>query len=571
MFPAGVTMVGGVNRRRQTRRPILHGGGLRRLAATAAVSSAVAISALGLTACGKSSSDGQEGGTLRVTYASFPDYLDPALSYDTESYTAMYDTYIPLLTYAHASGAAGSRVIPGLAKALPKITDGGRTYTLFLRPGLKYSNGMPVRASDFTAAVERVFKVNSGGSSFYTDIAGAEKFAETKTGGIPGIETNDKTGEIVIRLAKPRGTFTNELGLMFVAPLPPNTPDEDLSANPPPATGPYVITKSQPGRSWEYERNPQWLKNNAKLMPELPSGHVDKIDVTVVRNPQTQVNDIEQGKFDWMENPPPADLYAAVKSKYEGSQFRVEPQINTYYFWMNTKKPPFNDLKVRQAVNYAVDPEALERIYAGSIAASQQILPPGMPGHKQYQLYPHDMAKARRLIKEADPSDRNITVWTDNESPNNEAGEYYEGVLKELGFDTKLKIINSDNYFTVMGNRSTPDLDTGWTNWFEDYPHPNDFFQPLLAAESIQPTNNTNWAQFSDPALSAKIKKLGTEQLGPKQEAEYAQLDKSFMEQAPWAPYGNLTSSTFVSSAIDLDKVIFNPTFGQDLTSFQFK
>ena len=116
----------------------------------------------------------------------FPDYLDPALSYTAEGWTAMYDTYIPLLTYAHASGKAGSEVIPGLAKSLPKITDGGKTYTLFLRKGLKYSDGSPVKASDFTFAVERMFKLNSGGSPFYTDIVGAEKFAETKKGGIPG-------------------------------------------------------------------------------------------------------------------------------------------------------------------------------------------------------------------------------------------------------------------------------------------------------------------------------------------------------------------------------------------------
>jgi len=525
--------------------------------------------ALGLSACGSSS--GKEGGTLRVSYASFPGYLDPALGYDTESYTAMYNTYIPLLTYAHADGEAGSKVIPGLAKALPEISDDGRTYTLFLRKGLKYSDGTPVRASDFPFTVERMFKVNSGGSPFYTDIVGAEEFAETKQGGIPGIEADDKSGKIVIHLSKPRGTLTNELGLLFVALLPQGTPARDLTATPPPATGPYEIVKSEPGRGFEYERNPQWLKNNAKLLPQLPSGHVDKIDVTVVRNPSTQVNDIEQGRYDWMENPPPADRYAEVKSKFEGTQFRVEPQINTYYFWMNTTRAPFDDVKVRQAVNYAIDPAALERIYAGTLVAGQQILPPGMPGHKRFELYPHDMAKAKQMIAEANPSDREITVWTDTESPNDEAGEYYEGVLDELGFDTTLKIVNPDNYFTLMGNLSTPDRDTGWVNWFEDYPHPNDFFQPLLAAESIQPTNNTNWSELDDPALNAKIQQLGREQLGPKQEAEYAKLDREFMEQAPWAPYGTLAVATFVADTIDLDKVIFNPTFGQDLTSFQFK
>jgi peptide/nickel transport system substrate-binding protein len=504
-------------------------------------------------------------------YSAFPDYLDPALSYTQEGWTAMYNTYIPLLTYAHADGLAGGEVIPGLAKSLPKITDGRKTYTLFLRPGLKYSDGTPVKASDFTYAVERAFKLNAGGSQFYTDIVGAEKFAETKNGGIPGIETDDKTGEIVIHLVKPRGTFSNELGMMFVAPVPAGTPNEDLSADPPPATGPYVITKSQPGRGWEYERNPQWAKTNSKAMPDLPGGHVDKIKISVVDNSSTEVNNVEQGRSDWMQAPPPPDRYAEVKSKYEGSQFRVEPGVSTYYFWMNMTRPPFDDLKVRQAINYAVNPEALERIYAGQLAGSQQILPPGMPGYEKIELYPYDLAKAKALIKEANPSDREITVWSNTEPENREATEYYEDVLRKLGFKTKLKPINAANYFTVIGNQSTPDLDTGWLDWFEDYPHPNDFFEPQLAGESIAPTNNTNLAEADIPALNEKIAKLGEEPLGSDQEAGYAELDKSYMEQAPWAPYGTRAVATFVSSAIDLDKVIFNPTFGQDLTSFQFK
>lgn len=546
---------------------------MKKLRAVIAVLVLAAVAALGLVSCGGGSSTGgggKEGGTLNGTYASFPDYLDPALSYTAEGWTAMADVYIPLLTYKHAEGTEGSEVIPGLAKELPKISNGGKTYTLFLRPGLKYSNGEPVKASDFPFAVERTLKLNSGGTPFYTSIVGAEKFAETKSGHIDGIKANDKTGEIKIELEKPRGTFTNELGLMFVAPLPQNTPIEDLSAHPPAATGPYMITKSQPGRGWEYARNPYWAKANSKAMPEYPSGNVDKAKMTVIRNPQSQVDDIEQGTYDWMQNPPPASRYAEVKEKFEGTQFKVVPTISTYYFWMNTTKPPFNDVKVRQAVNYAVDPAALERIYAGQIKASHQILPDGMPGHQAFNLYPTNMAKAKQMIKEANPSDMNITVWTDTESPNNEAGEYYEGVLKELGFNTKLKQINADNYFTVIGNQSTPDLDTGWSDWFQDYPHPNDFFQPLLSGESILQINNGNFANLDEPALNKEISTLGEQQLGPEQEEGYAALDKKFMELAPWAPYGQRTLSTFVSSAINLESVIFNPTFGHYLTSFEF-
>jgi peptide/nickel transport system substrate-binding protein len=527
--------------------------------------------ALALSACGNSSSSGSEGGTLKATFASFPDSLDPGLAYTGEGSTAVYDVYVPLLTYAHASGSAGSKVIPGLAEAMPKIGDGGRTYTLTLRKGLRYSNGKPVRASDFAYAIERLFKLNSPGSPFYTDIVGAEAFAKTKQGGIAGIETDDASGRIVIHLVKPRGTFANELALPFAAPVPAGTPAEDLTAHPPPATGPYVISSAQPGRGWDYRRNPQWKAHNAKLLPQIPGGHVDRIEVDVLRNPSTQVNDVESGKTDWMGNPPPADRYAAVKSKYEGSQFKVEPTISTYFFWMNTRQAPFDDVEVRQAVNYAIDSRALERIYAGQLTGTQQILPPGMPGYKRLDLYPHSLAKAKELVAAAKPSDREITVWTDNESPNDEAGEYLEGVLKELGFETTLKIVNADNYFGVIGNESTPNLDIGFANWFEDYPHPNDFFQPLLSGESIVPSGATNLARIDDPQLNAKITRLAEGPLTPQVEGEYAGLDREFMEQAPWAPYGTSTLPTFVSAEIDLDKVILNPTFAQDLTSFQFK
>jgi peptide/nickel transport system substrate-binding protein len=540
------------------------------------IGSAVVVAVLsalmaGAGGCGSGSGEAEAKQTLRGTFAAFPDSLDPALTFSAEGWTALQNTYIPLLTYAHANGDAGTKLIPGLARSMPKISNGGRTYTLFLRPGLHYSNGAPVRASDFAYAVRRLFKLNSPGSPFFTDIVGAEHFAATKTGGISGIETDDESGEIVIHLVEPRSTFANELAMISVAPLPAGTPDQDLSAHPPPATGPYVITSSRPGRSWEYERNPQWARGNAEAMPALPGGHLERIKMTVIKNPSTQVNDVEQGKFDWMKSPPPPDRLPEVRRKYTGTQFREEPTISTFYFWMNTQKPPFDDLRIRRAVNYAIDPAALERIYAGTMRATQQILPPGMPGYEKYKPYPYDPARARELIAQAAPSDREITVWTNSAPSNDEAGEYFADVLSKLGFEVNLKILGIANYFTVIGNRTTPDLDAGWANWLEDYPHPNDYFGPQLSGESIAPVGNTNWAQIDDPKLNAEIARLGAEQLGPRQEAEYAALDKSFMRQAPWAPFGTLTLSTFVSSTVDLDKVIFSPIFGQDLTSFQFK
>ncbi|HEX6455072.1 MAG TPA: ABC transporter substrate-binding protein [Solirubrobacterales bacterium] len=518
-----------------------------------------------------SSAGSSEGGTLTGTYTAFPESLDPGLSFTLEGATALQNVYIPLLTYAHASGAAGTKLVPGLAKGLPKVDQDGRRYTLFLRPGLKYSDGTPVRASDFRFAVERLFRINSVGSTFFTGIVGAEQFAKTKQGGIPGIETDDKSGRIVIHLTEPSGVFEYLLGLTYVALLPPGTPAEDQTAHPPPATGPYMITDVRPGRGWEYERNPEWAKANGEALPQLPGGHVDKIVFKVQTNPATQVREVERGEVDWMKYPPPPDLYQEIKRRFEGTQFREEPTISVFYFWLNTQRPPFDDVRVRQAVNYATDPAALERIYSGTIRRTQQILPPQMPGYRRFVLYPHNLAKAKELVAEAHPSDRHVTVWTDNIPPANEAAEYFQQVLEGLGFSVKLKEVSGSTYFTLISNRATPDLDAGWSNWLLDYPHPNDYFQPQLSGESILPTGNTNWADFDDPAVTRKINELAAEPLGPKQEAEYAALDREVMEQAPWVPFGTLSLGTFVSDKIDVNKVIVSPIYGQDLTSFELK
>jgi peptide/nickel transport system substrate-binding protein len=530
----------------------------------------MALAVLLVTGCGSSSEQSSSHRTLTGSYTSFPDYLDPALSFTAEGWSAMQNVYIPLLTYRHASGDAGTELIPGLARELPKISKDGKAYTLYLRRGLRYSNGKPVKASDFRFAIERMYRVNSPGATYYTDIVGAEEFAKTKKGRISGIETDDASGRITIRLNEPSGIFSYLLALLFAAPVPADTPAEDQTATPPPATGPYVISEVKPGRHWAFRRNPVWEQVNSKAMPDLPSGHVDSIEITVQPNPLTQLHDVETGKIDYAKNPPPPDRYPEVTESFEGSQLRIEPTISVYYFWMNSQEPPFDDVRVRRAVNYAIDPAALERIYAGSISATQQILPTRMPGYREFELYPHDMGKAKQLIAQANPSDRDITIWTNDLEPNDEAGEYYDQVLRQLGFHTKLKTVSATNYFTIIGNQSTPDLDTGWANWFLDYPHPNDYFAPQLSGKSIVPVGNTNWARFDDPAINAKIERLGREQLGPQQEAEYADLDEEVMKQAPWAPFGSLSFANFVAPQIDLEKVIFSPIFNQDLTSFEF-
>jgi peptide/nickel transport system substrate-binding protein len=523
---------------------------------------------LGLNACGSSSNDTQQGGEMVANLTSYPDYLDPQLSYTAEGWEALYPTYTPLLTYAHEPGEAGTEVIPGLAEDLPDVTPDGKTYDLTLRKGMEYSDGTPIKACDFKFAVERMFDVNSGGSSFYTDIVGAADYQKGSADEISGIECDDDSGDITINLEEPRGTFQQELALMFVAPVPPDTPkDENQTKSPPPSSGPFTITDVKPGRTFVMKKNPKF-QTILDAGADIPEAQVDEITVEEVKNTSTQVTDVEQNEVDYMFDPPAPDRLPEVEQKY-ADRFRFEDSINVYYFWMNNAEPPFDDVKVRQAVNYAIDPAALTRLFGGRLNVSQTILPEGMPGHKDFELYPGpDIEKAKQLIEEADPSDTDITVWTNDEPDRKKLGAYYQDVLNDIGFNADLKIINGEIYFAQIGNQKTENLDTGFSDWFQDYPHPNDFFQPLLSGESIQPTNNQNNSLTDIPALNKKIDELAQEEFTPEVQQQYGDLDEAFMKEAVWAPYGSERFTTFVSDRLNFDEVFWHPLMSHDWTSF---
>jgi peptide/nickel transport system substrate-binding protein len=547
-------------------------GMLRKISTVACV----ATLTLGVGACGggsdSGSSGGGSGGDINISMTSFPDYVDPQLSYTVEGWEVMYNTYVPLLTYKHAKGQDGTQVVPGLAQEMPDVSPDGLTYKLKLRSNMKYSDGTPIKASDFTYAIKRLFKANSGGSVFYEAIAGAGDFASGKSDQISGIKTDDGTGDITITLNEPNGTFDNILALPFAAPVPPSAPlSSDATNNPPPSSGPFMITKVEAPQTMTLERNPNFKTVKDAGADEVADAKVDKITVTQNKSNSAQVTGVEQNTIDFMVDPPDADRLAEVKARF-GNRFRLEDSINTYYFWMNNQTAPFNDVRVRQAINYAIDPEALNRVFGGRLHPTQQILPPGMPGYDEYKMYPGpDMAKAKALIAEANPRDRDITVWTDDEPDRKRIGEYYHDVLTQLGFNATLKVIAGDVYWATIGNQSTPDLDTGFADWFQDFPHPDDFFRPLLNGASILPTNGNNYSRASIPELDATMNDLRKQQMSDDLKKRYADLDHKYMEQAVWAPYGNEEFATFVSERIDFDKTVPHLLFNQDWSALALK
>src|SRR4029078_323688 len=150
---------------------------------TVSIVSTIGVVALGIGACSadhKNASTGSGGGDIAGAMTSFLDYVDPQLSNAVEGREVLWNVYTPLLTYKHEPGGAGTQVVPGLAEAMPEISPDGKTYKLKLRSNMKYSDGTPIKASDVSYAIQRLFKTDSGGSVFYDIIVGATEYADGK-------------------------------------------------------------------------------------------------------------------------------------------------------------------------------------------------------------------------------------------------------------------------------------------------------------------------------------------------------------------------------------------------------
>ena len=474
----------------------------------------------------------QAFGTLRAVIDTI-DYLDPQQAYTGQSWWAMWNVYETLLTYRHVDGSAGYKLVPGLAQSLPTVSKNGKVYKFKLRKGVKYSNGATVKASDFEWAIKRGFLAQGQGVGFYTDIAGAEAYSKNPTpgGDISGIVTNNAKRTINIRLDTPRGDFLTILALLFAAPVPGNT-DPAIQNGSIPGTGPYKFSNYDPNRSFTMVRNPFF-----KPTKYIPRGNPNTVEVSLVGDADAATQRVINGQADYSNAAIPPDRIADAKGK---GKLLLRKTANTYYFWMNIKEAPFNKLKVRQAVNYAIDRKALQTLVWGGLGRpTQNVLPPTYPSYKKLNLYPHNLAKAKTLINQAGANGAKVTVWTRNVSDAVTSAQYYTSLLNQIGLNASLNVLPRATYYTTIGNVNTH-AQTGWARWLEDYPHPLDWFDVLLNGDRITDQDNNNYSWYKNKKTDAQIESLKKAPiLTPAVNARWAKVEKQIMQQAPWAPWSN--------------------------------
>jgi len=473
----------------------------------------LALAPSGLYVAVRSTGRAHRGGTLRTVSPFAPDSIDPARSYSIAGWAALTSTNDGLVGFRRVGGAQGAQLVPDLAESLPTPTDNGTTYTFVLRRGLRYSNGRPVQPADFGRTFERLFRLRSPGAGYYTAIDGAEQCLATPKNPHPpcdlsrGIVTDATSRTVTFHLARPDGELPVKLALPFAFAVPADTPFKEVGAPGIPATGPYRVSRFVKNKTTTLVRNARFREWSADAQPQ---GYPDVITLSAELDSKARMKAVESGAADVaseLSDTLSKEQLADVAARYP---LRISTRPETDYVFLNTRVPPFDDVRVRRALDMAVDRDALVRLAGDkAYAATCQIIPPNFPGYHQRDC-PYTtgtLDAARRLVADSGRRGQRVVLYTG--APFADAARYVASVLDALGFHTTVKPVGGgpEAYFAIVGD-SRRRIQAGLTGWAADYLSPGGFLRPLFNCASFVPGHpeaNTNFSEFCDPGVDRQL------------------------------------------------------------------
>jgi oligopeptide transport system substrate-binding protein len=524
---------------------------------------------------GGTTSQGKPGGTMKIVLADDTDYVDPALAYYQVSWQFQYSTCLKLLNYPDASGDQSAQLTPDAATGMPTVSSDGKTYTFTVKPGFKFSDGSgEATAANFKYAIERDLnpKMQSPAASFISDISGAKAFVDGKAKEVTGVKASGDT--LTITLDKAAPDFISRIAMPFFCAIPTTTPIDPKGVKSLPSAGPYYVDSWTPNKSLVIKRNPNYGGQRPHFL--------DEIDYQMGVDPNQAVLLVKQGNADYIGDGTPPEQNAQLGAQFgpdspvngtDQQQFFVNPILSVSYEAMNTTRPNFNNELVRQAVNFAIDrPSILDQSgkYAGT--PTDQMLPPGIAGYKDAQIYPldgPDVAKAKALLAQSGvktPFD--AVLYTCDTAPCPERAQVIQQNLKAIGINVKIKQFSRQIQFQKEGVKGEP-FDIADEGWFADYADPYDFINILLDGSNIQNTGNVNFSYFTDPTWQKKMQDAAGLS-GDQRYSTYGQLDIDISKgPAPWASRANTNQIDFFSSRIG--GLTFQAVYGMDYNLMYLK
>jgi ABC-type transport system substrate-binding protein len=522
----------------------------RTTATVVVVLAALLALSLGLAACGGDAGGGtngsptsggsgtpKQGGTLTLSYLTEPSSLDPAIAWNVIDWQIEHDIYQGLLQYAHKPGEAGTELIPCLATEVPSTANGGisadgKVYTFHLRTGVKFQPPVSreVTAADFKYSFERMMSSpRAPATSFYMGVVGADAFMKGKADEITGYKVVDPT-TIEITLKSPDLSFLNAITMDFCDVVPKEWVDKWTKQfnRHPLGTGPFVFQKWTAGREIVLTRNPQYW--------EAGRPYLDTIDYQLSFSPSTALLKLERGEVDVLgDGVPTADLVRVQADPKLKQQIFSQPLVAISYMFMNVDMKPFDDVKVRQALSWAINRDKLVKLQGGQAMSLWQFYPKGMPGYQEGKvMYGYDPAKAKQLLADAGyPDGFKTMLYTDNVDPNPKLWTSVQADLAAVGVQAELKTMSNNSFYTQQGMPNT--LTAGSFGWWMDFPDPSDWISPLFSKASAVEggMNSSFWWSPQLEKMFAEAQKM-TDPAARIQ--KFSDMQDYIATQAPYVP-----------------------------------
>jgi peptide/nickel transport system substrate-binding protein len=502
------------------------------------------------------------GGTLNIAASSAPGTLDPQISYDNAPWQIAQAVYDGLVAFKKVGGAQSLTIVPDLATKLPIVTNGGKTYTFTLRQGIRFANGQALTTVDVLASFRRIYKASgpTAGTFFQNIVGAADCLRSPDTCALPGVTANAATGTVVIQLTQPDAQLLDKLALPHAAIVPGGTPNKDQGIKPISGTGAYLIASYDPNSQLTLKRNPYFKVWSQDAQPE---GYPDEIHYRYGLTVDAEVTGVENGQIDWMNDTVPTERLNEIGTKYAG-QVHINPLPAFWYLPLNVNIPPFNNLKARQALEWAVDRRATADLYGGPSLATPvcTILPPSFPEHVNFCDYTRgggttwaapDVVKAKELVQQSGTAGQPVAIVVANDATNLAIGQYLQSLLSQIGYQATLKPLSGNIQFTYIQN-SKNRVQISLTQWYEDYPAASDFINVLLSCASFHPGSDSsiNMGGYCDHSFDAKIDQaMRDDQTDPnKAKTEWGELDRQAMSQALLVPLFTPKSLDFVGRRV---------------------
>ena len=492
------------------------------------------------------------GGVARLLVAGDPDTTDPALDSDIQRHFA---TCALLYNYVDRPFPEGAVLRPEVARGQPSVSADGLTYIFSIQPGFRFSppSNEPVTAAAFERAIERALDPRTG------------SFAAELAKDVAGVSAQGNT--MTVRLKRPTPSLASLLAAPYFCAVPPNTPITPKGVDALPTAGPYYVAAHVPGRSLVLRRNPNYSGPRPSRLAE--------IRYRTGVSPKRAVAAVEAGRADYMQINAPTDptVAAATAAKLERQygarsqaaragrqQLFTQPAPNIYFFLFNTRRGPFADVRLRRAVNFAIDRRALAaNTGVGEVGRpTDQHIPPGLPGFEDAAIYPlggPDLPAAGRL---AGNKPRRAVLYTCDFPACSRHGQILRSNLSAIGIDLEVRKFPLPQLFGRLQTPGEP-YDIAYSNWFFDYADPVSYINEQFGDEGFfhGPLADRRWQRRMDAVASLS---------GDRRIRAYAKLDRELAaEAAPAAPFATGSSTYFLSARMGCQ--VLHPIYGLDLAA----